>query len=177
MKIILAILIGFVLNVSAQTNQISKKTDEQRLLAAIPELLWAQEDMTTAWKADGLTRRWVKPGQIINDKMNHFSDKNYKLFGLNGEVAFLFDKSFLTDFSFFVEDGEVGTRNGDLEFAQLYKVVRGFCSSAETRSGDGTNSKIEWVINGSAKTYRVALTRKVFGRVIERGLEIYITHK
>jgi hypothetical protein len=150
---------------NAETNN-APNSDEQRLLAAIPQLQWTQEYM--------ISNGWLKPGQQVFEKANNFSKKNYGLFGLTGEVSFFFHKRFLNDFSFYIDDGEVGTSKGDAEFAKLYKAVSSICPKSEKRSGDKSSSSIEWAITGSTKKYSVKLTRRVFGERIERGLRIWI---
>src|SRR6266542_4840943 len=53
-------------------------SDEQRLLAAIPQLQWTQDYLVSSG--------WLKPGQKVFEKANNFSKKNYELFGITGEV-------------------------------------------------------------------------------------------
>ena len=70
-------------------NNNAPNSDEQRLLAAIPQLQWTQEYM--------ISNGWLKPGQQVFEKANNFSRKNYGLFGLTGSAS-SFKRSFLTIF-------------------------------------------------------------------------------
>lgn len=141
-------------------------TDEQRLLAAIPELQWNQDRF--------VSEGWMKPGQIVMPKANNFSKKDSVRFGLTGEISFLFTDQRLLDCSFYIVDGEAGTTIGNEDWNSLYKAVKAICTSPEKRTGDAKSSAVSWTVMGEVNEYDVKLTRRVFGTTIERGLEILI---
>jgi len=97
--------------------------------------------------------------------------------GVVGEIAFLFEKQRMYDASFYIEDSTTGTDEGDAEWTKLYKFVKAICNSPEVRTGDASRSSITWSISGTNAHYEVGLVRRVFGKTVERGLEISIKPK
>ena len=119
----------------------------------------------------------MKPGLVLLPKANTFSKKGFRRLGVNGEITFLFDAQRLIDCSFYIEDAKVGSSEGNADWVELYKAVKAICTSPETRDGDGESSSISWKISGENTDYELRLTRRVFGKTVERGLEISIRPK
>jgi hypothetical protein len=144
-----------------QTNNITY-TNEQQLLTALPQLRWTQTYMVRSG--------WLKPGQGVLPKANTFSKKDFRLFGVSGEIQVLFDQSAFGgerpySVGFWVE--------GDEHFATLYRAVKKVLTVPERRSGDAqSGSRIDWDIKGETNQYQVAIVRRVFGNEIERSLEV-----
>jgi len=134
------------------------KSDEQYLASSIPELTWSKDFM--------VKNGWLKPGQDPSKKTSYFSKKNYPLLGATGEVQFLFEEERLFNFAFYVDT--------DDDFSTVYQHLRKGLTASEKRSGDAaTGSRIEFQIQGE-KSYKVAFVRRIFGKEIERSLEIDI---
>jgi len=149
----------------AQTNKLV--TAEERLLSAIPELLWTESRL--------ISERWAKPGQNLSLEQKHFSKKGYRFHDIAGETGFNFSKGRLTGFTFYLADAEKDSNRGDAEFVKLYKLIEKACMTTGIRSGDATRSSIDWEITGATNKYRLTLTRRVNAdELVERGLLIGI---
>ena len=139
------------------------------MLKEIPELAWGEQRF--------VSEGWMKPGQVLLPKANAFSKKGFRRLGVSGEIRFLFDAQRLIDCSFHIEDAKVSSSEGNADWVELYNAVKVICTSPETRDGDGESSSISWKISGENTNYELRLTRRVFGKTVERGLEISVRPK
>jgi len=142
-------------------------TAEERLLNAVPELVWTERHL--------IKEGWAKPGQNLSLEHKHYSKKGYRFHDIAGETGFNFSKGRLTGFTFYLNDTEKDSNQGDAEFVKLYNVIEKVWMGAGNRAGDATRSSIDWEITGATNIYRLTLTRRVNAdELVERALLIGI---
>jgi len=194
---------------AATTNEVAE-TAEQRLTTFFPQLSWARrklefvfekragiapplaaggnsdaealklaKEMESVFREDGdvkmFTEGWKMSGRVHSQTVN-YSKPNYTLAGIVGEIQLLYDRDTMISFSFW-------TDGSDTDFAKLYKVLVGACSSPGQRVINGKDdSEIKWTVLGGTNHYDIVLSHSRFQNklenavVLERGMTIFIKH-